>query len=302
MYENIVYCPQAQGIQAEQSARTERRRALRSAFEDINQLIINTGKHPKAEAAMRIVQSLVAPNIDFSNGKVLQLPSTKDEPSSINAVEVSRYKAEVARHEYVENKFPELFFLLNQLNLAFKNNLAEHVINNLFKGIIFLGADINAFVANGQTGELSQQHKLDRETDLFPEEMYEDLRKELYQTYVHPKTGHIKAIWQIATVTINGYLHHFSDWIEVMASPIEAELLEKYLAKALANGLILKSNTHLELFEMLCESGKIRTISRLPGELLAKGHNFEQFRQSAKPEEIKAIQKSITTNAPVYVG
>jgi len=294
MYENIVYCPQAQSIQAEQSARTERRRALRSAFEDINKLIINTGKYPKAEAAMRIVQSLVAPNIDFSNGKVLQLPSTKDEPSSINAVEVSRYKAEVARHEYVENKFPELFFLLNQLNLAFRNGLADHVIDNLFKGIIFLGADINAFIANGQTGELFQQHKLDREIDILSDEIYTGLRQELYQTYVH--------VWQIATVTINGRLHHFSDWIEVIASPIEAELLEKYLAKALANGLILKSNTHLELFEMLCESGKIRTISRLPGELLAKGHNFEQFRQSAKPEEIKAIQKSITTNAPVYVG
>ena len=293
--------PNSSLIQAEQWARIQRRRALQEAFKEISQLIINTGKYPKVEAAIRIIQNLVAPEIDSANGNVTQLPSTKDEPISANAVEVSRYKAEVARFEYVENRFPELAFLLKQLNMAVKNNLAAEIIDDLLKGLIFLGADINAFIADGQTGEVFQHHKLDRKIDSLPEEMYERLRKSLYQTYVYPYTGCIRVYWQIATTTINGRPHHFSDWIEIVAEPVSAELLEKYLASALANGSILKSNTHLELLEMLYESGGIKTISRLPGELLAKGYGFERFRQSPKPEDMHAIQRSIITNAPVYV-
>lgn len=288
-------------ISAEKDARVLRRQALRDAFEGINRLIINTGKYPKAEAAMRIVQALVAPNIDFANGNVLQLPSAKDEPALVNAVEVSKYKAEVARHEYVENNASELLFLLNELGIALQLGLADEAINNLLQGIIFLGADINAFVADGQSGEMQQQHKLERQISTVLEKDFEDLRRELYETYVYPKSGRTRAIWQIAMVTINGNLHHFSDWVEVIAKPIDAELLDKYLNQALENGLVLKSNTHLELFEMLVESGKIQTIARLPNEMLERGYGFEQLRQSPKPEEIMAIQKSIVTNAPVYV-
>lgn len=293
--------PRSQTIEDEQWARVQRRRELRAAFQNITELIINTGKYPKAEAAMQIVQALVAPKVDFANGNVIQLPSTKDEPALENAVEVSQYKAEVARYEYIEQKFPTLLFLLDQLNLAIKKDLTDRVVSNLLNGVIFLGADINVFISDGQTERLNQNHKLERQVDNIPEEMYENLRKDLYQTYVYPKSGFIKAVWQIATVTINSKHHHFSDWIEVIAKPIPAELLEKHLQKALESGLILKYNSHIELFEMLCESGQIQTISRLPNELFEKGYGFEQLRQSPKQEEIGAIQKSILTNAPVYV-
>lgn len=293
--------PRSQTIEDEQWARVQRRRELRAAFQNITELIINTGKYPKAEAAMQIVQALVAPKVDFANGNVIQLPSTKDEPALENAVEVSQYKAEVARYEYIEQKFPTLLFLLDQLNLAIKKDLADQVVSNLLNGIIFLGADINVFISDGKTEKLTQHHKLERQVDNIPEEMYENLRKDLYQTYVYPKNGFIKAVWQIATVTINSKQHHFSDWIEVIAKPISAELLEKHLQKALESGLILKYNSHIGLFEMLCESGQIQTISRLPNELFEKGYGFEQLRQSPKQEEIDAIQKSILTNAPVYV-
>lgn len=301
MFSQIEAFPSSQTIKDERWARVQRKRELRLAFQNITKLIINTGKYPKAEAAMKIVQALVAPEVNFTNGNVIQLPSTKDEPSALNAVEVSKYKAEVARYEYIEQKFPTLLFLLNQLNLAMKKDLADQVITDLLKGIIFLGADINVFISNGQTDQLIQHHKLERKMNNIPEGVYEDLRKKLYETYVHPKSGSIKVVWQIATVTINSQQHHFSDWIEVIAKPISAELLEIYLQKALDNGAILKSNSHIELFEMLCESGCIQFISRLPNTLLKKGYTFQQLRQSPKPEEINAIQKSILTNAPVYV-
>lgn len=291
----------SQTIADEQDTRTWRRRDLRAAFDSINKLIINTGKYPKAEAAMTIVQNLVAPEVNFANGNVIQLPSTQDEPEFINSVTVSKYKAEVARHEYFEHTQPQLLFLLNQLDISFRNNLADHVIADLLQGIIFLGADINAFIANGQSGEILQSHKLERQTETIPEELYELVRQQLYETYVHPATGQIQAIWQISTVTINGKTHDFSDWVEVIAKPITAELLEKYLAQALTDGKFLKSNTHLALFEMLCESGGIQTLARLPDRLAKKGYDFKKVRQSPKPEEIIAIEKSINTNAPVYV-
>jgi len=298
-------CPNSSVIQAEQWSRTWRRRALRDAFRDINQLIINTGKYPKVEAAIKIVQNLVAPKIDFANGNVIQLPSTKDEPASTNAAEVSKYKAEVARHEHVEAKFPELAFLLRQLNLAIEQDLANQIIEDLLKGIIFLGADINVFISNDKNEQqLVQHHKLERNercTPIIPEEIYESLRKELYKTYVYPEAGLIRVVWQIAMTTINSSHHQFTDWIEVIAKPVPAELLEIYLHKALDNGAILKSNAHIELFEMLCESGCIKYISRLPDDLLKKGYCFAQLRQSPSQPEITAIQKSIVTNAPVYV-
>lgn len=302
MFSRVDAFPRSQIIEDEKWARVQRRRELCAAFQNITQLIINTGKYPKAEAAVQIVQALVAPKVDFANGNVIQLFSTKDEPVFTNAVEVSRYKAEIARYEYIEQKFPTLLFLLDQLNLAIKKDLADETISALLKGIIFLGADINVFISDGHTDKLAQHHKLERQNKHIPEEMYDDLRDKLYETYVHPQNGYIKAVWQIANVTINSRQHHFSDWIEVIAKPLSAELLEKYLQRALDTGAILKFNSHIELFEMLCESGRIQTISRLPNALLEKGYNFEKLRQSPKPEEISAIQKSILTNAPVYVS
>lgn len=294
--------PSSKIIADEQWARVQRREELRVAFQNITQLVINTGKYPKAEAAMRIVQALVAPEIAFVNGNVLQSPSNQHEPALPDAVKVSRYKAEAAKHEYIEQKFPNLLFLLDQLNLAIKKDLADQVISDLLKGIIFLGADINVRISDGRTNQLTQHHKLERQVEKLPEEMYAKLREELYQTYVFPKNGLVRVVWQIANVTINSKQHHFSDWIEVIAKPIPAELLEKYLQRAVDNGAILKFNSHLELFEMLCESGCMQTIARLPKELLDKGYDFARLRQSPKLEEIFAIQKSIITNAPVYVS
>ncbi len=289
-------------IQAEQEARRERKKALQEAFREIIKLIVNTGKYPKAKAAMDIVIALVDPSIHFENGRVLQLPSTQDEPLLPEAAAVATYKAELARINYLENQFPDLIFLLQQLNLALKANLDDGLIQELLKGIIFVGGDINAFIANPVTGELQQHHKLERDLPILDEMTYMKIRDKLYQTYVYPSNGQVRVVWEISMVIINGQSHDFTDLVEVIAEPIDAELLEIYLKAALSNGMLLKSNTHLELFELLCESGKIKTVAKLPKELVDQGYGFSQLRQSPKPEELQAILRSINSNAPVYIA
>jgi len=287
----------------EQWARGQRREALKEAFDGVIQLIVNTGKYPKAKAAMDIVVGLVDPHVHFNNGRVLQLPSTKDEPTLEKAADAATYKAKVAKEEYVGKKFPELVFLLNQLNLALKTDADDQLIQELLRGAVFVGGDINAFIANPATGVMKQHHKLERNYQQLTEAQYNSLRESLYRTYVNPPGGKIRVIWEISMVTINGHNHDFTDLIEVVADPIDAELLEIYIKAALANGMILKSNTRLELFELLCESGKIKTIARLPKELRDEKHyDFSRLRQTPKPEELQAIARSIISNAPVHVA
>ena len=288
-------------IKAEQSARDQRKEGLKEAFAEVVQLIINTGKYVKAKAAMDIVIALIDPEIHFDNGRVLQLPSTQDEPALERAIDAATYKAQFAKDKYLADKFPELMFLLKELNIALQADLNDQLIQELLKGIIFVGGDINAFVANSETGNLEQHHKLERTSPQLKEIEYMALRENLYRTYVKPKTGQIRVVWEISTATINGRSHEFTDYVEVIAKPIDAELLELYLKDALASGMILKSNTHLEVFEMLCASGKIKTISRLPKELVDQGHGFARFRQSPKQEDLYAILHSINSNAPIYV-
>lgn len=287
-----------QHIQAEQIARAKRKQALQEAFNDICQLIINSGKQAKAAEALRVVQVLVTPDISFTNGNVLQLNSTQDEPSMERAADVACYKAEVAKHEYLESRYPELMFMLQRLHGALINN-QEQLFQEILKGVIFLGADINSFI-NGE-----QHHKLEREHPVlaeFPEAAYEKLRQELYETYVYPKQGRVKVLWEFASAMINGYTHGFVDWVEIIARPIDRELVDKYLAAALADGKVLSSNTHLAAFEMLCESGKIESISLFSQELARMGHSIAEFRQSPKPELLAAVLRSIKTNATVYVN
>ncbi len=289
-------------IEAEQWARDQRKEGLREAFAQVSQLIINTGKYDKAKAAMDIVVALIDPAVHFDNGRVLQLPSTQDEPALERAIDAATYKAKFAKDKYLTDKFPELMFLLKELNIALQANLNDQLIQELLKGIIFVGGDINSFIASQETGELEQHHKLERKHAKLKEIEYMALRESLYRTYVRPKTGKIRVVWEISTATINGSSHNFTDFVEVIADPIDSELLELYLRGALASGMILKSNTHLEVFEMLCASNKIRTTSKVPRELADKGYSFAQFRQSPKQEELQAILHSINSNAPVYVA
>lgn len=289
-------------IEAEQWARDQRKEGLRDAFAQVSQLIINTGKYDKAKAAMDIVVALIDPAVHFDNGRVLQLPSTQDEPALERAIDAATYKAKFAKDKYLTDKFPELMFLLKELNIALQANLNDQLIQELLKGIIFVGGDINSFIASPETGELEQHHKLERKHAKLKEIEYMALRESLYRTYVRPKTGKIRVVWEISTATINGSNHNFTDFVEIIADPIDPELLELYLKDALANGMILKSNTHLEVFEMLCASNKIRTTSKVPRELADKGYGFAQFRQSPKQEELQAILHSINSNAPVYVA
>lgn len=290
-------------IRDEKLTREKRRGALKEAFDGVSQLIVNTGKYPKAKAAMDIVVGLVDPDVHFNNGRVLQLPSTQDEPALSRAVDAATYKAELAKNEYLSQKFPELFFLFQQLDLALRSNLDDQVIRPLLKGLVFVGGDINAFITNGKTGELRQSHKLERTHDRLTEADFFALRDKLFRTYVFPQSGKIRVVWEISMVTINGHNHDFTDLVEVIADPIDPELLDMYLKLALANGMILKSNTRLELFELLCESGKIRTVARMPKELVEeKNYDFSKLRQTPKPEELQAIGRSIISNAPVHVA
>ncbi len=287
-----------QRIQNEQIARAQRKEALRQTFNNICQLVINTGKHAKAAEALRVVQVLVAPDLSFDNGQVLQLNSTQDEPSMPRAVDVARYKAKVAKHEYLESRYPELMFMLQRLHGALVGN-NEQLFQEILQGVIFLGADINAFI-NGE-----QHHKLEREYPVlpeFPEAAYEKLRQELYETYVYPKSGRVRVVWEFASVMINGTVHRFVDHAEIIAKPIDRELVDFHLAAALADGKILGSNTHLAAFEMLCMSGKIASVSLFSQELARKGHKIADYRQSPKPELLAAIQRSVVTNATVYVS
>lgn len=290
-------------VSDEQQSRKQRRKALKAAFDEVIQLIVNTGKYPKAKAAMDIVVGLVDPGVHFDNGRVLQLPSTQDEPALEKAADAARYKAGLAKKEYLTKNFPELTFLLNQLDLALRSDLNDQLIQQLLKGVIFVGCDINAFIADPDTGKMNQSHKLERTHQQLTAEEYSSLRDSLYKTYVFPPNGKIRVVWEISMATINGQNHEFTDLVEVIADPIDPELLEMYLKVALANGMILKSNTRLELFELLCDSGKIRTIARLPKELKDEKHyDFSRLRQSPKPEELKAIARSIVSNAPIHVA
>jgi len=285
-------------IQAEQAARLERKKALLLTFEGIFKLVINTGKHAKALEALRVVQALVSPDISFANGGVLQLASTQDEPATEHAVDAARYKAELARHEYVESLYPELQFLLNRLHDTLVSN-QEQLFQEILKGIIFLGADTNSYIDGVQHHKLEREHSVLPE---FPENAYEELRRELYATYVYPKNGRVQVLWDFASVMINGITHTFIDKVEVIAGPLDRELVDLYLADALADGKILSSNTHLAAFEMLRASGKIVSVALLSQELARRGFKIEEVRQSPQPELLSAIQRSIDTNATIYVS
>ena len=290
-------------IKAEQQLRKERKIALREAFSEVNLLVINTGKHLKAEAAARIAAALVDPRLNLDSGRVLRLSSTKDEPMRVRASEVALFKAQTAREGFLLQQFPELIFLFNQLKLAFDLNLGDPLIKELLANIVFFGGDINAFVDDPQTALPKQSHKEERQ---FPngidEKEYERIRNQLYQTYVYPKNGQSRVMWDISSLTLNGKVHEFTDYVEIQAKPVASELLELYLLKAIADGKILSSNTKLATLEMLMESGQITSVSRLPKELLKKGYKLIDFRQSAKAEELSAIEKSINTNEPVHVA
>ncbi len=273
-------------IKAEQAARIERRRNLQEAFADISHLVVNTGTHMKAEAAANIAANLVNPNIRLDSDRVIIQPSKREEPTSLLAINVARFKAETARQEYVEKKMKEPDFFFEQLAY-----------------VIYYGGDINSFSEDSETGIVVANHKKSREYPVsLPESEYVKLRTKLYKHYVNPPSGRVRMFWDISEEIINGQEHDFTDWIEVIASPLDAELLEIYLAEAVADGKILNSNTHMAAFEMLCESHKIETVSRLPYELRRKGYKFADFRQSPKPEELLAIRRSINNNQPVYVA
>lgn len=282
-------------IRVEASARIERREALRRILQDITKLVINTGKEAKALAALQMIQALIAPELSVVNGGVLQLPSDRDEPAAVRAEDVARYKAETARHEYIESRFPEIEILLSGLHTALYTQ-NEQLFHELLRGIIFLGADINAFI-NGQ-----QHHKWARQYGVaLPEFAYDQLQQELYDTYVTPQNGVVQVTWEASTALVNGHTKGFSDWIEIIARPLDKELVDKYLAKAVTDGKVLSSNTHLAAFEMLCESGRILTIAMASKEMLQRGYVISQFRQSPKPELLAAAMRSIHTNATVYV-
>ena len=273
-------------IKAEQAARTERRLNLQDAFAEISHLVVNTGTHMKAEAAATIAANLVNPNIRLDSDRVIIQPSKKEEPTSLWARQVSRFKAKTAREEYVADQMDDPNFFFAQL-----------------ANVVFYGADINAFTEDPETGLVVPSHKKAREFPVtLPESEYVKLRDKLYRHYVNPPGGKVRVIWDISASTINGRNHDFTDLVEVIADPLDAELLEIYLDQAVADGKILNSNTHLAAFEMLCESHKIKTTSRLPYELRKKGYKFADFRQSPKPEELLAIRRSINNNQPVYVA
>lgn len=273
-------------IKAEQAARIERRRNLQEAFADISHLVVNTGTHMKAEAAATIAANLVNPNIRLDSDRVIVQPSKKEEPTSLWARNVSRFKAKTAREEYIEEKMKDDDFFFAQL-----------------ANVVFYGADINAFMEDPETGLVVPSHKEARKFPVtLPEKEFVRIREKLYRHYVNPPSGRVRVIWDISESTINGLDHDFIDLVEVIADPLDAELVDLYLNQAVTDGKILNSNTHLAAFEMLCESHKIRTVSRLPHELSKKGYKFADFRQSPKPEELLAIRRSINNNQPVYVA
>lgn len=285
-------------IKAEQAARTQQTEELRKAFDEVTLLVINTGAHAKATVTRQMAATFIDSSFTHDDTKILLLPSKKTEPMSPSSSQVAKFKAEVARLEFLENKFGlELPFLLQQLNISLQQGLDDAVIKKLLAGIAFVGADTNSF-RNGR-----QNHKLSRRFgSSLPDEEFDRLRKKLYETYVTPPTGKSRDIWDVSKVLINGRKRVFNYQIEVIAGPLDSELLEIYLAKAIADGKILSSNTNLALIEMLEESGAIISTSKLPDSLRKKGHTLKEFRQSPKPEELQAIKTSIITGAPVYVA
>lgn len=290
-------------IKAEKDSRKERTAQLRQAFAEIYELVVNTGTHLKAEAVTSLVQKLVDQNIHLDSGRVILQPSKKEEPMRFKAAEVALFKAETAKTEFLMKRFPELQFWLQQFDLAIRQNLSDQAIKELLAKVVFYGGDINAFTIDPKTGLYVPSHKLERVfPESLPEEEYEKLKQKLYLNYVIPPSGVVEVIWNAANTIINGHTNTFSDLIEVRARPIPKELLDKYLEAAVADGMVLRSNTNLKAFEMLWESGCIITTSKLPRELAKQGYTLEDFRQEPKDEELQAIYKTINTNEPIYVA
>jgi hypothetical protein len=290
-------------IEAEKNSRKERTAQLRQAFADIYALVVNTGTHSKAEAVTSLVQKLVDQNIHLQSNRVILQPSKKEEPMRPKASEVALFKAETAKEEFLMNKFPELQFWLQQFDLAIRQDLSDQAVKELLANVVFYGGDINAFTIGPKTGLYVPSHKLERIfPESLPEEEYEKVRQKLYLNYVNPPSGVIEVVWNATNAIINGRTHVFSDLIEVRAKPLPKELVDKYIDAAVADGMILRSNTHLKAFEMLCESGCIITTSKLPRELARKGYTLVDFRQEPKEEELKAIYKTINNNEPIYVA
>lgn len=282
--------------------RRARKEALRAAFTSINQLCVNTGKLDKVLELSKLIQTLVNPQITIPNGNVQQLKATDSEPALPSASEVATHKARLAKERYLQSSQTELMFLMQQFNLALQNDVDDQVLEALLKGIVFVGSDINVFIKNPISQQMEQHHSKERHTEVIAAEDFSALRKSLYETYVAPKNDRIKVIWEIATAVINGQTHAFSDYVEVIADPIDAELLDFYLQQALADGKILSSNTHLALFELLCASGKMKSVAILSKEMRDKGYSFADVREKPTPEVLAAITYSINTNSPVYIA
>lgn len=288
-------------IRAEQQTRKNRAEQLREAFEDAKLLVVNTGAQKKAEAIAALAQNFGNQHINLNSGRLLLQPSQKAEPMRPRAVDVSSFKAETAKAEFLMKSFPEFIFWLNQLNIALKNNVKEEVVKELLARIVFYGGDINAFVIDPVTGLYTASHKWMRKfpTSL-PGSEREKLHKMLQARHITPKGGKTQIIWEAGNTYLNGKKHNVSDLIEVRAKPLPKELLDQYMWAAANNDMERKSNTNFAAFEAMAENG-IETISVLPAELAAKGYTLKDFRQSAKPELEAAIQKTIDTNAPLYV-
>jgi len=272
--------------------RASRKAQLRDLMTDLSALVINTGNQNKALALADLINRLTGQPL-VSRG-VICFSDPNHEQYAPRAATVAQSKVNNLIKDLTTH--PEHSHTIDGTDDEADLNLL------LSQMVLFAGSDVNAFIKEPD-GHWRQNHQLSRQyPEQLPDENFWQLRERLLQEFCFPASGEVVLRWDIASHLVNGRAHVFSDLIEVVSKPVDLELLDKYLFKALEEGLVLESNQHFAALECLIENGKIISTSHLPRELEAEGAQLADFGSNEiSPMLLSAFLYSVINNTPVYV-
>lgn len=278
-------------IDAVDNARRQRKNDLLHAFAGIEELVINTCKPDKVAAVLEIINNLVKPDRNFPIERVKSLNFTENEAEFPRAEQVALWKVKMIRSVHYRE-------LLEWIDL--KREVKPEEVEELLKGILYVGMDVNSYLMVND--ELTQQHKLRRNgnQEELTEPEYLEVREKLRQAFCFPKNGRVRIVWDLSTAISNHHIHTFSDVVELIAKPLDPELLDIYLNDAIKTGLVLRLNLFIAALEAFTESNSIMTIAVLSQELEKQGYSFKDLREAPTPELIQAIMLSVVSNMPIY--
>jgi len=246
------------------------KRAFRKVIENgpIDRLVAATGCDEKATMMFWLLNKMTPGLLD--GVKQLEASGLDYEPDNDDSLLVARYKALVKRAQ-----------LLSGTASDGKNNLA--VIGT--DGVSKIGAE----------GQEKHTGKLERLSELLGRPLNNlEIQHEwtqLLDNYCYAPTGprgNIRLCWDFGLHLVNG--HHDNQFserylLEIIAQPIDPELLDIFVLEALNNGLFYKSSFHFAAIECLIAAGNIQTVALAPQELLDQGYAVAQMRQRVNPRQ-----------------